>query len=232
MRALTSVAVVIAAATMGLWAEERPAEWPVPPAAQRFLDRREAPLVGYRAIRRLSASTDRPNISGWVEASTELDPVRGFLYHVTSEGGSEYIRKHVLRKVLAAEQAAQGTAERTGAALTLDNYVFGEAAEEPSGYLLVPIAPRRRAELLVRGVMVLSLDADLMRVEGRLSKNPSFWTKRVDVVRRYARVNGIRVPVEMSSRAVLRIVGPSRFTMCIDYELLNGQLVDDRTSCS
>ena len=82
---------------------------------------------------------------------------------------------------------------------------------------------RRREELLVDGtILVTSAEADLVRIEGRLAKNPSIWTKRVDIVRRYERVNGVRVPVEMSSTADVLIVGHSSFTMRYDYESVNG----------
>ena len=71
--------------------------------------------------------------------------------------------------------------------------------------------------------MILGPDAELIRVEGRLSKNPSFWTRRVDIVHRYGRANGVRVPVEMSSKAHVLIVGLSIFTMCIKYRSINGK---------
>ena len=36
-----------------------------------------------------------------------------------------------------------------------------------------------------------------MRVEGELAKSPSFWTRRIEVVKQYARVAGLRVPVRV-----------------------------------
>jgi hypothetical protein len=180
----------------------------------------------------LRASNEKRRISGWLEALTEVDPEGEFRYHVTAEGGSTYIRNKVLRKVLATEQAVHERRDQRLAALTLDNYAFGDAVVDHDGFHQIRIVPRRRAEMLVNGVMVLDGNADLVRVEGRLSKNPSFWTRRVDVVRRYRRTNGVRVAVEMSSTAHVLVVGESTFTMCIDYETINGQPADIRTSCS
>ena len=62
-------------------------------------------------------------------------------------------------------------------------------------------------------------------MEGQLSKRPSFWTRSVEITRRYARVCGVRVPIEMQSRADVRFVGDSTFSMTYNYETINGQPV-------
>lgn len=86
------------------------------------------------------------------------------------------------------------------------------------------ITPRRKDMLLVNGaVVVAAADADLMQVEGRLSKTPSFWTRSVDIVRRYARIGGIRVPVLTESTANVRIAGRSAFKMTYTYQMINGR---------
>jgi hypothetical protein len=41
-------------------------------------------------------------------------------------------------------------------------------------------------------------------------------------VRRYERINGIRVPVSMQSTAHVVIVGRSTFSMVYDYASING----------
>lgn len=199
---------------------------------ERFLERRDPPLVSYRAVRHLRASNERRHLSAWLDAVTELDPEGGFRYHVVAEGGSEFIRRHVLWKALVREQAAHDRGEQPQISLTSDNYTFGPALASDAGLVVVPIEPRRRAELLVSGHIALTEDGDLVRIEGRLVKNPSFWTRRVDVVRRYGRANGVRVAIELSSSAQIRIFGLSRFTMCIDYEMVNGVSIEPRTSCS
>jgi len=68
-------------------------------------------------------------------------------------------------------------------------------------------------------------DGDLTRIEGRLSKTPSFWTRRVDVVRRYERLAGVRVPVSIESVAHVLIAGRSTFKMTYEYETINGHRV-------
>ena len=65
-----------------------------------------------------------------------------------------------------------------------------------------------------------------VRIEGRLAASPSFWTRRVDIVRRYGRVGGVRVPLGVESVAQVRIAGLSELTMTYQYEMVNGQPVD------
>jgi hypothetical protein len=65
------------------------------------------------------------------------------------------------------------------------------------------------------------LRAALEAIEGRLVKRPSFWTRRVHVVRQYARMAGVRVPVSMESTADVLIVGRSTFSMRYEYQTIN-----------
>ena len=73
--------------------------------------------------------------------------------------------------------------------------------------------------------MIESDSADLIRVEGELSQRPSFWTRRVHVVREYDRVGGVHVPISMKSTADVLIVGSSSFSMTYRYSEINGKLV-------
>ena len=69
---------------------------------------------------------------------------------------------------------------------------------------------------------ITDTDADLVRVEGRLAKSPSFWTRRIDVVKQYARVGGLRVPIRVESTAQIRLAGTSTMSMTYVYEMING----------
>ena len=43
-------------------------------------------------------------------------------------------------------------------------------------------------------IFLTSEAADLVRMEGLLVKRPSFWTRKVEIVRDYGRIAGVRVP--------------------------------------
>jgi hypothetical protein len=187
---------------------------------ERFLMREDVPLQSYRAIRRLQARNARFKADGWLEAETALTPGRGLAWTLISEGGSGYVRNRVLKKALDGEAETLRTNAAVRGALAPENYDFiaGEG-------LRVTLRPKREDLLLVSGSALFSEDADLLEVSGRLTKNPSFWTRNVDVRRTYARIAGVRVPIAMESTAQVRIAGPSRFEMSYRYLEINGVTV-------
>lgn len=189
---------------------------------QRFLSRTDEPLTRYRALRRLEARCDRFNKHGWLEAWTALGP-EGFKYEIVREGGSEYIRNKVLLPVLENEARLFATGAASRSALTSENYELLDGEPVEPGVVKLLARPKRREVALVDGALfVTEEEADLLRVEGRLAKSPSFWIKRVDVVRRYGRVGGMRVPVRLDSVAQMRLAGLSTLSMTYEYEMING----------
>ena len=193
------------------------------PAVQRFLTGDDAPLLRYRAFRRLEASNDKFKKDAWLEAWTEADET-GFRYEVVSQGGSEYIGNRVLKKALERERAMWNGRLGARSNLTTENYQFIAAHTEPDGLIRVKVKPKREDDLLIDGAILLKPDnGDLVRVEGRLAKSPSFWAGRVEVVRVYVRIEGVRVPVRTESVAQVKMAGASSFTMTYQYETINGQ---------
>jgi hypothetical protein len=192
----------------------------------RFLAPDAPPLISYRAVRHLSATTRGGRMQASLEAITTLDPVNGFTYQVTSAEGSGLIQKKVLIAALDAEQKAVESANKAQSALTPANYEFLDMSPLNASLVKVDVRPRRKHVMLVNGAVVIETDsADLVRVEGDLSQRPSFWTRRVHVVREYDRVGGVHVPVSMKSTADVLIVGSSSFSMTYRYSEINGKAV-------
>jgi len=158
-----------------------------------------------------------------VEALTEFDPSTGLRVRILAEEGSRRIRG-VLKGVLDAEQEATLPGRLPAAALTTANYAFQPGVANAEGLLAVRVTPRRRATTLVDGTIFVTLaGAELVRVEGQLARSPSFWTRSVDLVRRYERRGGRQMPVEVRSVANIRIVGKTEFVMSYAYESVDGQ---------
>jgi hypothetical protein len=198
---------------------------------QRFLARNEEPPVEYRALRRLEANNPHFHQSAWMVAWTEYDHVNGFRYQIVDEGGSGYIRSKVLRAALEGEQKIWANREPQKASFTHENYTFDDGATAPDGLASVGVKPRRKDVLLVEGaIFVQPSDGELARIEGKLSKTPSIWMRRVDVVRRYERKGGVRVPISIESVAHVMIAGRSTFTMTYEYQTINGQHVGNPQS--
>lgn len=219
-RHAAGLAVACAVATVHA---QHPAE---PTVLQRFLARGEEPPVEYRALRRLEAQNPKFKQSAWLLAWTEYDHVNGFRYEIVDEGGSGYIRSKVLRAALDGEQKIWASHEPQKASFTHENYLFDDGASAADGLAALAVKPKRKDVLLVEGsIFVQPADGELMRIEGRLSRTPSFWTRRVDVVRRYERKAGVRVPMSIESTAQVFIAGRSTFKMTYQYQTINGQTV-------
>jgi hypothetical protein len=180
----------------------------------------------YRALRRLEAVNDKFGKQGWIEAWTELTP-GGFRYEIVAEGGSSYVRGKVLEAALKNEQRLFEKGDLARADLTVRNYEFLAANQiQDDGLVRVALKPRREDQVLIAGAMWLNAGTgDLIRIEGTLARSPSFWTRRVEIVREYDRIGGVRVPVRVESTAQVKIAGVSHFVMTYDYERINGKLV-------
>jgi hypothetical protein len=230
-----SVAAASAIAVCSLMAAAQPPEMSLDhELVQRFLTSDEASPVAYQARRRLEARNDRFNVDGWLDVCTELRPDSGFSYRVIAEGGSSLIRGRVLKNALEGEREAWTSGEIDGSALEPANYEFQATNDTDGDLRMVVLKPRRKSRMLVDGVMFLRRpDGDLVRVEGTLARGPSFWTPRVEVIRRYQRISGVRVPVALESVAHVRMAGPSSFRMSYHYLTVNGRDLDgDRDTCA
>ncbi|MGE0448189.1 MAG: hypothetical protein AB7Q29_01250 [Vicinamibacterales bacterium] len=226
-RQIAGLAASMFAAALTLATAARPAAAPLPHAVataamEKFLARPSG-VHGYRAARRLEATARGHR--GWLDVQTALSPDTGLHYEVTAEGGSGYIRTRVLRSLLDEERrlVAEG---KGGVSLSPENYKFSCEGVDENGFAVVALTPLRKDRALVDGHMLLTPDGDLVRLEGRLAKNPSFWVTRADIVRLYRRINGALVPVSLQTTAQLRLLGASTLQMTYRYSHIDEQPVD------
>jgi hypothetical protein len=220
---------VLVLATAGGLARPTAAQRTESALLQRFESHSDRHPVNYRAIRRLEAHNERLERFGWLRAVTEFAEGR-LTFRVLDRGGSEFVQKKVLVPVLEAERNMIEDGSDP-AAFTSANYRFEELGVDELGLTRVKLTPLRKDKRLLDGWVLLTPDADLVEVSGRLARSPSFWTTSVKVTRRYGRIAGVQVPISMTSEANLRFAGRSTFSMVWDYENVNGVPVNaDGTS--
>ena len=162
-----------------------------------------------------------------MEAITQFDPSGGFAYSIVAQGGSERIQRRVLSAVLEAERESSTRNEWRKGNLSRENYEFNFGGDAGEGMLKLQLMPRRRDPRLVSGSALLTAQSgSLVRVEGRLSKSPSFWVRSVQVSRSYSPIGGMMMPVAVESTADVRIAGTSVFSMTYEYQMVDGQAVN------
>jgi hypothetical protein len=182
----------------------------------------------YRAFRRLEGGLTGSSRQGWLEAWTEFVPGRGFTYEVVGEGGHEYVRNKVLRNLLSSEQDLIARGQPLRALLVPKNYAFADGGVTESGLQRIVLKPARKSDGIISGSLLLDpVAGSLVRLEGRLSKSPSFWLRDVDVTWRYASVGGRDLPVEMISAGRVRLFGRSTFRMIYDYVSIDSRPISD-----
>ena len=222
--------VICAASPPGGSAADAPAA--VAGMVERFLDSGRPALTSFRARRVLTASTMGGRMRASVEAMTSLAPDGTFSFEVVRQDGSALIRNRVLLPALETEQRSRNEHQLADSALTPANYEFRlDQAIHEDGMATIRLFPRRQTPMLLSGtVTVRQHDGDIVRIDGSPATLPSWWTEDVYIVRRYARIAGVRVPMEMASRANVRIAGESMFWMVYEYQSVNGHSVAAATA--
>jgi hypothetical protein len=223
--------LLVVAVGAGLIATAAPAAAPasdIPqvPALQRFLATEHSIVRQATSVRRLEARNDHFDTEAWMSVRTEAD-ADGFRYTVLDEGGSGLVRNKALRGTLEQEKRLWTEGDTDRSWFTPDNYEFQDGGTDEDGLARIGVTPKRKDLLLVNGSIFLKPeDGELVRIEGTLAKSPSFWTRRIHVVRHYARIAGVHVPVAVESSAQIRIAGSSTFRMSYTYEAVNGVRLD------
>lgn len=194
---------------------------------KQFLQQGDGPRP-YKATRRLEAR--HGGSIGWIEAATEYAPATGFRYTIVAEGGSGSLRDKALKPILEGEREAVAKGEISRSALAPCNYEFQVNGLDENGFAKVLLSPKRKERSLVAGAMFLRpVDGELVKVQGRLAKSPSFWIKTVDIVRSYERIDGTVMPVSLETTAQVRMFGTATLTMTYDYTEIDGHPVQSRT---
>jgi hypothetical protein len=136
---------------------------------------------------------------------------------IQSATGSELIVDRVLKKLLEAEKEAMGPEIQQRSALTDDNYRFTLIGYEstPSGSMYVlSVEPRRKDKFLYQGrIWVDARDFAVVRIEAEPVKNPSFWTRKTDIVQVYTKVSEFWLPAYNHSVTSIRLGGNADLTI-------------------
>lgn len=159
----------------------------------RFLNSGHPFLTSYRARRVLTASTMSGTMHASLEAWTTLDPDGTFSFEVIRQEGSGLTRKRVLFAALETEQRTRNSGEMPQSELTRENYEFQiEDRAREDGLAIVRLFPRRKTPMLAIGVAILRpQDGDLVRIDGRPAKSPSWFERLNKEIKRRPSVVGI-----------------------------------------
>jgi hypothetical protein len=144
---------------------------------------------------------------------------------VQSATGSKLIIDKVFKKLLEAEKEALGAEIQRRSALTGDNYRFtlvGYESGFPGATYVFKVEPRTKDKFLYRGrIWVDAEEFAVVRLEAEPAKNPSFWTKKAEIVQVYRKVSEFWLPAYNHSVTAIRLGGRAELTIHYrDYEIM------------
>lgn len=141
-------------------------------------------------------------------------------FTIVSETGSKVLINRVFHKLLESEEEALNANNRQQTALNERNYEFTlmrfESTRERSSYVLA-LRPRRSNKFLYRGtIWVDAADFAVSRIEAEPAKNPSFWTKKSQILQTYIKTGRFWMPSNNHTTTMVRFGGKA--VLNIDYE--------------
>jgi hypothetical protein len=153
-------------------------------------------------------------------------------FSVQSATGSKLIIEKVFKKLLEAEKETLGADVQRRSALTDNNYRFtliGYESGQSGAMYVLGVEPRTKDKLLYRGrIWVDAEDFAVTRLEAEPAKNPSFWTKKAEIVQVYKKVGDFWLPAHNRSVSAIRLGGQAELTIDYkDYEITGDSLVSN-----
>jgi len=180
---------------------------------------RETKLKNYTNWRTYRVTNNRFRKESEVEVEVKYISPATKLFNVTSQKGSGALRNSVINKLLDGEKEAMQEQVKRSSAVTTDNYEFTYAGEEIiNGYhtYVLSAKPRRKDKYLFQGrIWIDSKEFAIVRVAGSPAKNPSFWTRKIDFVREYKKVDQFWLPARDESVSEVFMFG--RSVLSINY---------------
>lgn len=138
-------------------------------------------------------------------------------FTIRSEAGSALILNRVFKKLLLGEQEALEAETLRRTALNEENYRFTLLGHEPasSGWAYVlSVEPKRKDKFLYSGkIWVDAEDFAVVRIEAVPAKNPSFWTKKAEILQVYEKVDDFWLPAYNRSETAIRLGGHAKLTI-------------------
>ena len=189
-------------------------------------------LVEYRAQRKFHAENLRFKEDATLEVMTTFRRPDTLESQVLRAEGSKLIRERVFNKILEAENEIQTKSARGQVDIVPANYSFSylgtEACADRKCYRL-GITPRRQEKYLIQGeIWVDAEDWGIVRVQGSPSKRPSFWTRKIQIDRRFKRIDGMWLNASLESISDILIGGRSTLNIEYSYEAVQTDGTMDR----
>ncbi len=180
-------------------------------------DDRTRRLEHYTGTREYELRNDKDQLAAREVVRVEFHAPDSKNFQTVSEEGSKWIRKFVFHGLISSESEAASGREHRDSSITPLNYSFrylGEQQLDGNPCFVVYATPKRVDKYLFEGtVWIDARDFAVAKIDGHPAKNPSFWIKRVNWVRRYGRVGDFWLPAQDETYTEIKIFGKKKLTI-------------------
>jgi hypothetical protein len=180
---------------------------------------REARLPQYSVPRTYRIQNDKGKVRAELQVVLHYRVPSAKEFKVVSEKGTGMIRNQVFKPLMQSEVETAAGRNRHDSSITSNNYTFKLLGEEDvDGYhcFVVEVTPKRNDTYLFKGkIWIHAAEFAVVQIVGQPAKNPSFWTKRVDFVRRNQKIGEFWMPLKDESMTQVRIFG--KHILTVDY---------------
>jgi hypothetical protein len=187
---------------------------------------RDIELRQYSAVRTYMVTNDRGKVHAEAVVLIEYRAPGTKTFTTTSEEGSWIVRSMVFKRLMESEVETAAGRSHWDSSIKPKNYTFHLLGEDDvDGYhcFVVQAVPRRRDKYLFEGkVWINTQDFAIVKIAGHPAKNPSFWLKRVDFVRRYQKIGEFWLPLKDETITELKIHGKKILTIDHQDYTVNG----------
>lgn len=167
-------------------------------------------------IVQIDASLPKLEKTGRLRAIRRLFPFAKPQYQVLEVAGDRTVRQQVIVRYLSAEMEAAAI-PASSTAITPANYNFryksSLGGDTDTAHVFL-ISPKKKSQGLIKGELYLDgATGAVLRISGRLVKNPSIFIKRVDVTRNTVLRGGIAETQVTHLSVDIRFIGRAELTV-------------------
>jgi hypothetical protein len=181
--------------------------------------RREARLLQYSVPRTYRVQNDKGKVRAEIQVVLHYRAPGTKEFELVSETGSGLIRSRVFKPLMESEVETAAGRNRHDSSISPDNYTFNQLGEEEvDGHhcFVVQATPKRNDTYLFKGkIWIHAAEFAVVQIAGQPAKNPSFWIKQVDFVRRNQKIGEFWLPLKDESITQIKIAGKNILT--VDY---------------
>ncbi len=178
---------------------------------ERGLQRQASDLGGYTATSLIDAELPDSAQKAEFELKQHYAAPAELEFSAVRSSGDSFVKSNVIVRLLQSEVDHVHRREQSQTAINSANYKFsykGSSLIKGTPVYVYEAKPHKKRIGLFKGKIYLdAASGELIRVQGRIVKSPSFFIKKIDFTQEYAHVGGFTLPLHLHSEAQTRIIG-------------------------